>query len=62
MRVTIDKDGCIGCGLCESICPDVFKINDEGKAEVTSSHIDIKHETDCQSAAGDCPVNVIKIK
>ena len=31
MRVTIDRDGCIGCGLCESICPEVFKLDEEGK-------------------------------
>ena len=34
MKVTIDKSGCIGCGLCEGTCPAVFHIADDGLAEV----------------------------
>lgn len=33
MKVYVDKDTCIGCGVCEGICPDVFKMTDDGKAE-----------------------------
>lgn len=28
-KVYIDEDECIGCGLCEEICPEVFKLNEE---------------------------------
>jgi ferredoxin len=35
MAVHIDEDECIGCGTCEEICPEVFKLNtDTEKAEV----------------------------
>lgn len=37
-KVTIDEDECIGCGSCEEVCREVFKVfklNEEiGKAEV----------------------------
>ena len=33
MRAFVDQDMCIGCGLCEGTCPEVFRMNDEGKAE-----------------------------
>ena len=34
-RVYFDEEECIGCGSCEEVCPDVFKLNDEmEKAEV----------------------------
>ena len=35
MAVHIDEDDCIGCGTCEELCPEVFKL-DAGteKAEV----------------------------
>ena len=28
-RVVVDQDTCIGCGTCESICPEVFQLNEE---------------------------------
>ena len=35
MAVHIDEDECIGCGTCEEICPEVFRLNTETeKAEV----------------------------
>ncbi len=34
-RVYIDVDECVGCGTCEEIAPEVFKVNEETeKAEV----------------------------
>ncbi len=35
LKVYIDEDSCIGCGTCEGICPEVFRLNEEeGKSEV----------------------------
>ena len=31
MKATVNED-CIGCGLCEGTCPDVFSISDDGVA------------------------------
>ncbi len=28
-KVHIDEDECIGCGSCEEICPEVFKLDEE---------------------------------
>ena len=28
-RVWIEEEECIGCGSCQDICPEVFKINEE---------------------------------
>jgi len=61
MRVTIDRDGCIGCGLCESICPEVFKLDEEGKAYAIEGEISAEYKNDSLEAAKDCPVSVIKI-
>jgi len=57
VKVYVDKDTCIGCGVCEGICPDVFKMNDDGKAEVPET------EAACaQDAADSCPVQAIKVE
>jgi len=56
VRIKIDKEICIGCGACESICPEAFVMKD-GKAEVKG-----KGTGKCiKEAADSCPVNAIKI-
>ncbi len=38
MKVSINRDKCIGCGVCESTCPDVFKLAEDGKSSVVEKH------------------------
>lgn len=33
-KIIVDQNKCIGCGLCVSLAEKIFKINDQGKAEV----------------------------
>ena len=56
MKVEI-IDGCISCGNCIEICPEVFKYNSEDIAEVIGNPDD--HEESVQEAADSCPVSVI---
>ncbi|MFP4461024.1 MAG: ferredoxin [Thermotogota bacterium] len=58
-KVTLDKDTCIGCGVCESLCPGVFKMVDDGKAEVITPETD---ESCAEDAASSCPVNAITVE
>ena len=30
MKARVDQDTCIGCGVCPSICPEVFDMKDDG--------------------------------
>ncbi len=61
MKAAVDKDTCIGCGLCESICPAVFKLGADGKSEVIVDTISKDMESDCQQAAESCPVSAITL-
>jgi ferredoxin len=61
MKVTIDRSGCISCGICESICPRVYRLDDEGLAEVVNQP-DESSETAAAQAATDCPTAVIIIE
>lgn len=28
----VNKEKCIGCGLCPNLCPEVFELGEDGKA------------------------------
>ena len=58
MKVEIDRDGCIGCGVCTQICPEVFAIADDGLSEAIASPDG--SEDKVNEAAEACPVDVIR--
>ncbi len=60
MKASVDKDGCIGCGLCEQICPEVFRMTDDGYAEAYNDVGDSLQES-ATEARDSCPVSVIDI-
>lgn len=60
MKAIID-DGCIGCGLCATTCEEVFRMNDDGLAEVYAE-VTKELEESAYEAAEGCPVQVIHIE
>lgn len=62
MKAYVDKNTCIGCGLCVGTCPEVFSMGTEGKsvaitADIPSSQIDKATE-----AKDNCPVSAITVE
>lgn len=52
--------GCISCGTCESICPEVFEVN--ATAHVRADADIKKYEELIREAADICPVQAIKVE
>lgn len=52
------EEGCTSCGLCESISPEVFVVEDE--AAVIEGAIFAGNESGIVEASESCPVDVIK--
>lgn len=55
MHYYVDSD-CIGCGVCEGICPSVFHMTSSGKAEAIRAEISDVHAKDAMKS---CPVDAI---
>ncbi|HAN21804.1 MAG: ferredoxin [Clostridiales bacterium GWF2_36_10] len=62
MKATLDREGCISCGLCPEICPDVFRMAEDGIAEVYNEDVPEEAEDAAIEAQENCPVSVIKVE
>ncbi|MFA5107810.1 MAG: ferredoxin [Patescibacteria group bacterium] len=62
MKPQVDKEKCIGCGTCVSLCPTVFAIGDDGKSDVINQASCETGECDCQAAVDSCPSQAISLK
>ncbi len=61
MKFKVDKDVCIGCGACASICDEVFEIKDDGYAEAIDKEItDDEVKENAISAMEGCPTGAIR--
>ncbi|MEG0013201.1 MAG: ferredoxin [Cellulosilyticaceae bacterium] len=62
MKATVDQDTCIGCGLCPSVCPEVFSMDEENdKAQAITEDIPSDEESAAEDARDGCPVSAIDI-
>ena len=57
-NVSVDQEECVGCGACEEIAPEVFRLNADGKAEVYGN-VTEGNEEEVQEAIDTCPVQAI---
>jgi len=74
IKVTIERDSCIGDMVCVNLCPDVFEMNPEdGKSQIVAKWrvdpndlstglVDDSLEECVKSAAESCPVSIIKLE
>lgn len=61
MKAVIDREGCIACGVCPDTCPEVFRMAEDGLAEVYVDEIPKEAEDSANEAEDSCPVSVITI-
>lgn len=52
----VDKEQCISCGFCVDTCPEVYRMDDDEKAEAYAE----SDKAIAQDACDNCPVNAIE--
>lgn len=62
MKGYVDKDTCIGCGLCPEICPEIFEMEDDGLAVAKDIEIPDDILESAQEAEDSCPVDAITVE
>ncbi|HOX04889.1 MAG TPA: ferredoxin [Planctomycetota bacterium] len=60
MKVLVDANLCEGCGPCEEVCPEVFRIVDN-LARVIADPVPPESEGACRQAVESCPTNAISV-
>lgn len=55
VKIVVNKHKCIGCGLCSTLCPEVFALGKDGKAYVKA-----QKDIPCvKEAIESCPAEAI---
>lgn len=62
MKAKVDRDACIGCELCTTICPEVFEMDDEQIAIVIADPVPSNVEDTAKEAEDSCPTSAITIE
>ena len=59
MRYAVNEN-CIACGLCTSVCPEVFSMGDEGTAVAREEDVSDADAESAAEAMDSCPVSAIE--
>jgi ferredoxin len=60
-RVQVDRERCVGSGVCESLAPDVFEIDDDGVLQVHREEPSADELDDVQDAVQQCPARALAL-
>lgn len=57
MKISIEEEKCIGCGVCQSLCQECFRL-DGDIAKVVKEEC---QECDLEEVANSCPTGAINV-
>ncbi|MDY4787951.1 MAG: ferredoxin [Bacilli bacterium] len=58
-KYTVNKDACIGCGVCTAIADAVFALGEDGLAEAIIDEVPQDLEDAANEALNSCPAQAI---
>jgi ferredoxin len=59
MKITVDDDRCAGHGMCLTLCPEMFALNDDGYAESRMTDVPVEFQAAVREAIECCPEHAI---
>jgi ferredoxin len=61
MRIIVDRTRCTGLGMCESVAPDVFEVNDDGELELRTDTVPDGRLVEVEQAVACCPNEALRL-
>ena len=62
MKCVVDYDKCTGLGICESLAPDFFEVNDDGDLLLLKEDISDDELQAVEEAVAGCPTEALTIE
>lgn len=62
MKVSVDFAKCTGLGICESMAPDIFEVDDDGKLLLLRTDITDDELQSVEEAVTGCPTQALRIE
>ncbi|KAA0080102.1 ferredoxin [Mycolicibacterium sp. P9-64] len=62
MKVIVDFVKCTGLGICESMAPDIFEVNDDGQLVLLKEDITDDELQAVEEAVAGCPTEALRIE
>jgi ferredoxin len=61
MKITVDRDRCVGSAYCQRIAPATFDLGDDGIAVVLHADVAGPQAAAAREAEADCPSMAISV-
>ncbi len=62
MKVTVDFTKCTGLGICESMAPNIFEVDDDGKLVLLRDDVTDDELQSVEEAVAGCPTEALRIE
>lgn len=62
MKIVLDTDACTSIGMCESLEPDIFELDDDGYLQIHEEHPEESRRAEVVAACEACPNSALSVE
>ena len=61
MKITVDRSKCTGLGICESLAPNVFEVDDDNNLVLLTDEVSEDLLEGVEEAIAGCPTEALRL-
>ncbi|HWD05788.1 MAG TPA: ferredoxin [Amycolatopsis sp.] len=62
MKITVDRSKCTALGICESVAPDLFEVQDDGSLTIIDDRPGAEFRQAALDAVEGCPTGALLVE